>query len=165
MDREFSAGGVVYKRSKVKGEGLKVFWLVTKSTPSKKYPKSVWRLPKGWIDDKENGKSPGPIATGVKRASESELQKAALREVEEEAGISAKIVKKIGTESYFRTEGVKKTMKFVTFYLMKWQSDLPEGPGFETEEVEWLKFNQARKKLSYTVEKEAIDKARFIFNN
>ena len=46
MMREFSAGGVVFKKAK-----SKVLWLVAKSSPSKKYPGDIYRLPKGWVDD------------------------------------------------------------------------------------------------------------------
>jgi 8-oxo-dGTP pyrophosphatase MutT (NUDIX family) len=161
MNREFSAGGVVYK--KVKKQNSKQFellWLVTKSTPSKLFPESVWRLPKGWLDDKDGGKNPGPLASGIKKASERDLRNAALTEVKEEGGVRAKIIKKIGSERYFYTHEGSKILKFVTFYLMEWQANLAEGPGFETEEVAWLAFDKARKKLKYSREKKILEKAR-----
>lgn len=152
MNREFSSGGVVFKKK----EG-KTLWLVTKSAPSDLYPKGYWRLPKGWLDDENDGVKPGPLAKGVKRAKEKQLAKAALREVEEEGGVRAKIVKKIGTLKYFRG---KNSLKFVTFYLMQWTENLPAGPGAETEKVEWLPFSEAKKKLKYVGEKEFLEKAK-----
>jgi 8-oxo-dGTP pyrophosphatase MutT (NUDIX family) len=153
--REFSAGGIVFRK---KGQGI--LWLVTKSTPSALFPKEVWRLPKGWLDDVDDGKSPGPLARGKRKAKEKELQQAALREVKEEGGVEAKIVSKIGTERYFMTLSGKKILKFVTFYLMEWQKDVPEGIGWETEEIAWLPYQEARKRLSYSGEKKILDKAK-----
>ena len=62
--REFSSGGVVFKKEK--GE---ILWLVTRSTPSKLYPEYRFRLPKGRIDDVGNDK-PGPMARGEIKADE-----------------------------------------------------------------------------------------------
>jgi len=154
MQREFSTGGIVYK--KMNGG---VLWLVAKSSPSKKYPKSVWRLPKGWIDEEKGGKNPGPLSRGERKSTLEELQSTALREVREEGGIGAKIIKKIGTERFFYTHEGDRILKFVTFYLMEWVKDLPEGPGFETEKVEWLIYENARKKLTHSGEKKMLDRA------
>ncbi|GAF68475.1 unnamed protein product, partial [marine sediment metagenome] len=172
LKRESSAGGVVFKRIKnqesrikTKAELAKVLWMVTKSRPSELFPKPVWRLPKGWLDDKDGEKKPGLLASGQRKATEEELQKAAIREVKEEGGIEAKIVSKIGTERYFFTLKKKKILKFVTFYLMEWLKDLPQGAGFETEKVEWLLYKEARKKLSYSGEKKVLDKAREILSS
>lgn len=161
--REFSSGGVVFRRVKEQeSKRVKVLWLVTKSSPSKLYPHEIWRLPKGWIDDEGGGKKPGPAARGERKVNEGELQSAALREVKEEAGVEARIVAKIGTETRFFTSNGQRVMKFVTFYLMEWLRDLPEGPGFETSEVAWLSYEIARKRLSYSSEKKTLDKARQI---
>jgi len=158
--REFSSGGVVYKEIKnQKGED-KVFWLLTKSKPSKLFPKSVWRLPKGWLDDVDDGKKPGPLASGKIKATEEDLQEAAIREVREEGGIEAEIISKLGTEKYFLTISDKKILKFVTFYLMKWKHNLSEGFGFETESVEWLPYKDVYEKLSYPGEKRVLEKAK-----
>jgi 8-oxo-dGTP pyrophosphatase MutT (NUDIX family) len=74
---------------------------VARSNPSKLYPKSVWRLPKGWLDDEENGERPGPKARGEVSASKAELVQAALREVAEEGGVEAKIIGSVATERIF----------------------------------------------------------------
>jgi 8-oxo-dGTP pyrophosphatase MutT (NUDIX family) len=158
LKREFSSGGVVYKKLKINNLKFKILWLVTASAPSQLYPKVVWRLPKGRIDDE--GESPGPMASGKVKADEKSLQESATREVKEEGGVEAKIVKKIGTSKYFFTTPEKeKILKFVTFYLMEWVSDLPEGFDEETSEVAWLPFEEASKKLSYSGEREFLKKA------
>jgi 8-oxo-dGTP pyrophosphatase MutT (NUDIX family) len=153
LKREFSSGGVVFK-----SEGKKILWLVAASAQSKLYPKVVWRLPKGWIDDE--GLYPGPMASGRVRADEKSLQKSAIREVKEEGGVEAKVIKKVGTEKYFFTTPEKeKILKFVTFYLMEWVSDFPEGFDEETSEVAWLPFEEAYRKLSYSGERKILKKA------
>lgn len=151
LQREFSSGGVVFKDDK---------WLVAASMPSKLYPKVVWRLPKGWLDDASPG-VPGPMASGKIRADEETLQKTAVREVAEEGGIEAKIIKKIGTQQFFYTHPVRgKIMKFVTSYLMEWVRDLPEGFDGETSEVRWLPYDEAYKTLSIPREQELLKKAK-----
>lgn len=160
--REFSAGGVVFKKIHKKSK-VNFLWLVTKSAPSSSYPKPYWRLPKGWLDDSiTNG--PGPIASGLIKATETDLQKGALREVAEEGGVKAKIIEKLGTEKLFITKTNQKVFKFVTYYLMEWLSNLSEGPGFETSEIAWLSYQKARKKLKHYGEKKMLDDAKQILD-
>lgn len=161
IKRQFSAGGVVYKLQLLKSKE-NTLWLLTKSNSSEEFS-SAWRLPKGWIDDEEEGKNPGPVARGERKANEEELRNTAIKEVKEEGGVEAEILEKIGTERYFITLKNEKIMKFVTFYLMKWIKDLPEGFGFETEETKWFSYEDARKKLSYSGEKKILDKAKTLF--
>lgn len=156
VKREFSAGGVVFKKKREK-----VLWLVRKQAmlPKSSHPKDTWTLPKGWLDE-EGEILPGPLTRGDKKAGEEELQKTALREVAEEGGIKAKIIKKIETLRYFFTSTRGRVLKFVTFYLMEYLQDLPEKHDHETEEVNWLPYEQARKKLSYSSERKVLDKAQ-----
>lgn len=155
--REFSSGGAVFRG------GL---WLVRSTMPSKLFPKSYWMLPKGWIDDAGEG-VPGEVASGKRKATEEELQATASREVKEEAGIEARILKKIGSISFPYNHPIRgKVLKFVTYYLMEWQKDLPEGFGDETNEVLWLSFNEAYKKLTFQIEKDILKEAKEkYFNN
>ncbi len=152
--REFSSGGCVYKRV-----DKKVYWLIAKSSTSDLFPKAVWRLPKGWIDD--GGKDiPGPIASGKVKADEESLRATAIREVKEESGVEANIVEKIGTEKYVFKHPLRgRIMKFVTFYLMEWVRDLPEGFDNETSEIAWLEYTEACKQISYSTEKIVLKKA------
>jgi len=153
--REFSSGGIVFKK-----EEDEVLWLVAKTATSKFYPKPIWRLPKGWIDDAGRG-IPGPMASGKIKADEESLQTNALREVREEGGVEAKILKKIGSIKYFYTfPGRGRILKFVTFYLMEWRRDLPEGFDYETSEVAWLPYDEARKILYSGGEKQMLKKAK-----
>lgn len=164
MKREFSAGGVVFKRWQRDNGKWQILWLIAQSAPTPDYPNLYWRLPKGWIDDVEGGMSPGPIASGERKTTENEMQEAALREVREEGGVEAQIVQKIGTERYVYHKNDEKVLKFVTFYLMEWIRDLPEGPGFETSKVEWKEFEEVRKMLKNSGEKKILDKAKGIID-
>lgn len=157
--REFSSGGVVFKR-----ENNEILWLVAKNAPSKLFPHEIWRLPKGWIDDRDGGKNPGPISSGEIKASEDVLVNGALREVREEGGVITNVVKKIGTSKYFTNSSRGKVLKFVTFYLMEYREDAPEGFDEETSEVLWLPFEDAKKKLTRTNEKEMLVKASLLLD-
>lgn len=155
LTREFSSGGIVFKK-----EGKNVLWLVRRTAPSTLYPKTYWMLPKGRIDDTPEDE-PGPMARGEIRADEKSLQSAALREVEEETGVQAKIVKKIGTIKYSFTDPHRgKIFKFVTYYLMEHLRDLPQGFDTETSEIVWRPFDEAYKTLSFSNERQALKKAQ-----
>lgn len=160
--REFSSGGVVFKKTK-KGE---VLWLVRKQAVlgDSPYSKNTWNLPKGWLDDEGDG-IPGPLARGDRKAKEEDLQKAAIKEVEEEGGVEAEIVKKIATIRFFFNSTRGRVLKFVTFYLMRWVRDLPEGHDEETQEAAWLPYEDARKRLSYSSEKKVLDKAKEVLDS
>jgi 8-oxo-dGTP pyrophosphatase MutT (NUDIX family) len=157
MTRQFSSGGVVFKK-----DNNSVLWLITKSATSDLYPDAVWRLPKGWIDNDAPDVT-GPMASGRVKADEESLRKAALREVAEEGGVKAKIVQKIETIKYvFNAPDMGKILKFVTFYLMEFVAELPEGHDEETSEVDWLTFEDAKKRLSFSGEKQILSKAQEI---
>lgn len=160
LTREFSSGGVVYKQN-----GDKTTWLVRKTSPSTLFPETYWMLPKGWIDD-DGPDIPGPIASGKKKAEKKDLEGAAVREVWEEGGVKAKIVKKIGTVDFFYTHPARgRIMKFVTFFLMKYVSDNPAGFDGETSEIAWLPYEEAFRKLSFGREKEVLEKAKQLLDS
>lgn len=134
---------------------------MAKTVASDLFPNTVWRLPKGWIDDSDTWGIPGPMASGEIKADEDSLQETALREVREEGGISAKIIKKLGTSKFFYTHPTRgKILKFVTFYLMEYLKDLPEGFDEETSEIAWLEYEEAYKQLSFGGEKQMLKKAK-----
>jgi 8-oxo-dGTP pyrophosphatase MutT (NUDIX family) len=158
--RMFSSGGVVFRI-----QNDKVCWLVRQTVASKEYPIQYWMLPKGWIDDAGPG-IPGPIASGKVKAKEEDLVGTALREVAEEGGIKAEIVKKIGTSFFTYTDPkFGRVIKFVTFYLMKYIGDNPNGHDNETSEVSWLSYEAALKKLSFNGEKDMLRKANELFSS
>ncbi len=131
IKREFSAGGIVFQK-----EGKEILWLVIKPSGSGK-----WRLPKGGIDRGEDSLT------------------AAKREVKEEAGIEIEVLGKIGNEKYFFVQGKQKILKTVTFYLMEYLQESESGFGWETEEIDWLPFAEAKKRLAFKKEVDLLEKA------
>ncbi len=138
MLREFSAGGLVYKK-----EDNQVLWLVRRPKGGNDYRGNLgWSFPKGWIEKGET------------------IEQAALREVAEEAGVKAQIVSKLPTlKIFFTNPDGQKVMKFITYFMMEWQEDLKESFGWETEEVKWVSKDEAAGLLIYKNEKELLDKA------
>ena len=140
---ERSAGGLVYKI-----ENGKTLWLLIKtiSGTKKAGQKSIFKFPKGHLQKNEF------------------LKQAALREVEEEGRVKAKIVTKLGSNDYviWDKEQKKKIIKKVTFFLMEYlgQSNLKY---YDTEMVlerEWFSFEEAVGKLAYDSEKILLKKAK-----
>jgi 8-oxo-dGTP pyrophosphatase MutT (NUDIX family) len=140
---ERSAGGIVFKI-----ENKNIFWLLirTASRKSKKNNKPIYKFPKGHLKKNEF------------------LKAAALREVEEEGKIKAKIITKLGSNNYiiWDEEQKKKIIKKVTFFLMEYveQSNLKY---FDSEMVidrDWFSFDEANEKLAYDSEKILLSKAK-----
>jgi ADP-ribose pyrophosphatase YjhB (NUDIX family) len=147
---ERSAGGLVYKV-----ENNKVFWLLIKtisSFTSEKNKKkreqdgAVYKFPKGHLKKDEF------------------LKEAALREVEEEGQVKAKIVTKLGSNDYviWDKEQKKKIIKKVTFFLMEYlgHSNLKYYDMEMVLERAWFSFEEASEKLAYDSEKALLKKAK-----
>lgn len=139
MKREFSAGGVVYR----KGKGGKVEWLMRLPKANPEYRGKIgWCLPKGWIDEGEKA------------------EEAAVREVREEGGVVAKIVDKLETIKIFFTDPKgEKVMKFITYFVMEYVGEADEGYDEETEKVRWGSLEEVVEMLAYKSEKELVRKA------
>lgn len=148
---ERSAGGLVYKQ-----ENNKIFWLLVKTIADRKKKNGiggdvknsriVYKFPKGHIQNKEF------------------LKQTALREVEEEGQVKAKIVTKLGSNNYIIWDKLqkKRIVKKVTFFLMEFVS-ISNLKHFDTEMVlarDWFTFEEAKEKLAYDSEKTLLKKAK-----
>jgi 8-oxo-(d)GTP phosphatase len=95
-----------------------------------------WSLPKGKSDPEESA------------------EQTAIREVLEETGYHCRIVSPLETTRYRVGRGIKE----VTWFAMR---PLPDSPGFkknnEVDEVRWLSRGEARKLLSYDLDKSLIN--------
>lgn len=130
--REFSAGGAVFKK-----EDEETLWLVIKPSG-----RTTWRLPKGLIDRGETSFD------------------TAQREVKEETGVETEVIGKIGQDKYFYNMGRERIYKMVTYYLMRYLADSKSPISWETEEIEWLPFEEALIRLTFRGEKEILQKAK-----
>lgn len=138
FQRQFSAGGAVYKTSKDK----KVKWLLIKPVGTDR-----WQLPKGQIDKGEK-----TINT-------------ALREVKEEGGVETKIIQKIGSSSYFFVLKNTKIFKTVTYFLMEVVKKTKEGHDNEIDEVTFREFEEAFGLLTFKDDKNILKKAKEILES
>ncbi len=135
MRFEFSAGGVVYKK-----EGNKTFILAAQHSQH-----HGWVFPKGLIGDYKKDESKKDTAT---------------REVKEETGIDAKIIKQLTPVTYwyfFKSEKIKKT---VYYFLMEYLSGDISKHDKEMENVEWIKASKVDKKLTYSSDKKVWQSAQ-----
>jgi 8-oxo-dGTP pyrophosphatase MutT (NUDIX family) len=158
MIRQFSAGGVVYRKE----AGNILFLLKRNSLTPGYYASGEWSLPKGWLDD-SGPDQPGPETLGQKRVTSEEVQAAALREVREETGVEAKIISRLGTVQFFFVDHHReKVLKTVIYFLMEYLSNLSEGFSSETSEIKWVGLDDAatmlaKRKGEYEIIKKAAD--------
>ncbi|MGH3003105.1 MAG: NUDIX hydrolase [Gaiellaceae bacterium] len=137
MQREFSAGGVLVRRSCGR-------WMLAAIRPAGK-PAGLWALPKGRIDDGESGEA------------------TALREVVEETGAHGRSLGKLGDVRYwFAWEG-ERIFKVVSFFLVRYEGgrlgDLPREFRHEVAQVRWLPLADAPGLLAYRGEQDMARKA------
>lgn len=147
MIREFSAGGIVYKkvlssRSKVQSSTL---WLVAQHSHHK-----GWVFPKGLIGDNHKGES---------------SEETAVREVKEETGVEAKIITKLKKPAtYFYVWEGEKRFKTVYYFLMEYVGGDINDHDFEMSAVEWWPQEKVEKDLTYKSDKEAFKEALELIN-
>ena len=96
-----------------------------------------WTLPKGKLD-----------------AGES-FEEAALREIEEETGIRARLVREL-PETHYEVRG---RPKVVRYWLMEVESDPGFVPNDEVDELRWLEPAQASALLSYGRDRDVLTAA------
>lgn len=138
---ERSAGGIVFRR-----DNKNTLWLIIKTISKDRYHKAVYKFPKGHLFKNEF------------------LKAAALREVEEEGRVKAKIITKIGSNNYILSDKIQhhKTVKRVTFFLMEYLSE-SSLRHFDKEIVldrQWFTYDEACTRLAYDYEKILLKKAK-----
>lgn len=131
---EKSSGGVVYRTTPT---GIQ--WLVTQHSQHK-----GWGFPKGLIGD---------------TLENEPMDAAAIREVREEGGITAKIMHPAPVEVRY-TYKFKSTLvhKTVFYYLMEYVSGNPEDHDWEVSEAKFLTEDDVRYILTFQSDKEAFAK-------
>ena len=131
-EREVSAGGVV-----VRDRSCVVIVPTRRAADGSR----VLALPKGHPD-------PGESAAD-----------AALREVREEAGVTATLREKLGDVRYFYQRGGRRIAKVVSFYLLDYVAGEPEEHDHEVEEARWMALEEAANELTYRGERDMAARA------
>ena len=142
--KEISAGGIVFRKSR------KVEWLITQHSLNKS-----WGFPKGLIGDKEKNEP---------------MESAALREVNEEGGVRAKIVhaRHVVVKLSYQWKGsphgktsdeIILVHKTVYYYLMEYLSGDPNDHDWEMMDARFVSEEEVKKTLIYPSDKQAFDEA------
>lgn len=129
MKEEKSCGAVVFKRA----EG-KIYYLLIKHRNS-----GHWDFPKGNTEEGESEKE------------------TAYREVKEETGISVEFLE--GFREYVNYYPRKDVYKTVVFFLGECKDDDLKLQKEEVKDSAWLKFGEAKNKLTYDTAKQLLEKA------
>lgn len=132
IKRVFSAGGIIIRDF----DGEKKV-LVAQHSKHK-----GWDFPKGHIELGESA------------------QQAAVREVEEETGVRAEIIEKVGATEYFYWEEGSKVLKTVVYFLMKYEGEGEATTAFEISDMVWLRPEEVEAKLTFKDTKELWKKAK-----
>lgn len=102
--------------------------------------KTRWGLPKGALDA---GETP---------------EEAALREVREETGLEARIVRLLDTIEYFFRAGDALIHKSVTFYLMEYVGGELVPQLSEVDAVEWVELSASVRRASFDSERKLLER-------
>jgi 8-oxo-dGTP pyrophosphatase MutT (NUDIX family) len=131
---EFSAGGLILDLA---GE-VPLGALIARTD---RHGKLLWSLPKGHI---EAGETP---------------EQAAVREVEEETGISGVILAELGTIDFWFVADGRRIHKTVRHYLMRATGGELSDADIEVAEVAWVPLPQISAQLAYPDERGLVDTA------
>jgi|SRR5579885_1671107 len=134
MRFEFSAGGVVFKK-----EHGKIFVLVAQHSQH-----HGWVFPKGLIGDHIKGES---------------KEDTALREVAEETGAHARILRALTPVTYWYVFEKEKIRKTVYYFLMEYTGGDISKHDFEMENVQWVPADEVAQRLTYKSDKQVWQEA------
>ena len=129
MKFEFSAGGIVFKKEN------NHIWILTCQSSQH----HGWVFPKGLIGDHQKTET---------------KEETALREVQEETGVKAQILRSLSPTTYWFVWNNEKTKKTVYYFLMEYLSGNIMQHDKEMEKVEWLPIDEVKKRLTYNSDKE-----------
>jgi 8-oxo-dGTP pyrophosphatase MutT (NUDIX family) len=86
-------------------------------------------------------------------------EQAARREVAEEAGVTAELVDELGDVTYRYERRGRRIAKTVRFFLFEYLSGSVEDHDHEIEEARWMPLEQAARELTYSGEREMVQRA------
>jgi 8-oxo-dGTP pyrophosphatase MutT (NUDIX family) len=100
-----------------------------------------WQFPKGQVEKGER------------------MEETAVREVREETGVEARIVKSLGRINYWYYREGRRIYKTVHFFLMEAVRENRKQRDSEMDEVRWFNLEDAVKKISYRNERDILERA------
>ena len=136
-----SAGGIVFKKLVTSHQSLASnrLWLICQHSQHK-----GWVFPKGFVGDVDKNET---------------NETAALREVEEEGGIKAKIINDQPIKTQYSYTWERNFIKKIVYYfLMEYVSGNPNDHDFEMSEAKFVTEDEVKKNLTYPSDKEAFAK-------
>jgi 8-oxo-dGTP pyrophosphatase MutT (NUDIX family) len=103
----------------------------------------AWTLPKGWVEKGED------------------LEQTAVREVREETGLDAKILRKLGeiTYEFYSKADRSRVHKTVHLFLLECLGGDTADHDDEVEEVRWFPLSDAVQMLAHKNERDVLEKA------
>jgi len=140
LEREFSAGGLVYRR---RAAGCEVVLAGRRHARSRKI---VWTIPKGHLEPGESSEA------------------AALREVREETGIEAMVEDRLGDVTYWFARQDEdgravRIFKRVRFFLMRATGGRFADRDAEMDDVRWFPVADAERTVGYENERALVRRA------
>jgi 8-oxo-dGTP pyrophosphatase MutT (NUDIX family) len=108
--------------------------------------KLLWSLPKGHIEDGET------------------IEETAVREVKEETGISAHVLRPLGSIDYWFVAERRRVHKTVHHYLLEAVGGELSDEDGEVTEVAWVPVAELEAKLAYADERKLVRQARALFD-
>ena len=84
---------------------------------------------------------------------------AAAREVREEAGVSGELVSKLGDVRYWYQRSGRRVLKVVSFFLFAYREGDVDDHDHEIEEARWMPLEEAAAALTYSGEREMMQRA------
>lgn len=133
--KDAAAGGLV---ANIDGSGILRVVLIR----SRRRRATVWALPKGHF---ENGET---------------AEQTAIREVNEETGLDARILAPLGTIDYWFVEKGRRYHKFVDYFVMRAVGGSLEDHDDEVEEARWMSWERAIGRMSYPNERALVEARR-----
>ncbi len=140
LEREFSAGGLVYRRRAGECE------VVLAGRKHAQTGELVWTIPKGHLEPGESSED------------------AAVREVREETGIEARVEERLGDVTYWfarRDEHGKpvRIFKRVRFFFMRATGGRFADRDEEMDAVQWFPLDEAERTVSFENERALVRRA------
>jgi 8-oxo-dGTP pyrophosphatase MutT (NUDIX family) len=133
---EVSAGGVVFRLRDDGGFDVALI----------RTHEGRWQLPKGWIEDGE------------------QAERAATREVREEAGVDAEMVGPLDAIEYWYTsrygDQPARVHKLVHFFLLRYVAGSTDDHDHEVTEARWADIGEADRMLAFKDERRIVAMAR-----